>query len=142
MLWIPIRSDRHRFGGSGFVSISAKCKAKLNSFPENVKTVQKLKIMKPMTLTRKIKQGSGSRRSDKKNSRENIREPNSQHNGGGAGGGCKMEVGSRSVSKQTLPINNTGSNRSKKRPLKDKRKFASAQICSKLSWLGGGGGAN
>jgi hypothetical protein len=32
MLWIQIRSDRHNFGGAGFVSVSHKCKAKLPNY--------------------------------------------------------------------------------------------------------------
>jgi hypothetical protein len=53
----PDPVDRHHFAGS--VSISNKCKVKLNYFPENSNLMSKiLKIMTPTatTLMREIKQ--------------------------------------------------------------------------------------
>ncbi len=50
-------SDRHHFGGSGSVSISTKCKAKLYFFQKISKKLSKIEnIMTPMMLARKIKQ--------------------------------------------------------------------------------------
>ncbi len=64
VLWIRIRiqlrSNRHHFAGSGYVSVSAKCKGKLNLLIENFRMLSKiLKIMTHDTDEkdkRKIKQ--------------------------------------------------------------------------------------
>jgi hypothetical protein len=52
-----IRSDRHRFGGSGSFSAKICCKGKLYFFSENFKILSNiLKIMTPLRLTSNVQQ--------------------------------------------------------------------------------------